>query len=347
MGYFSGVDAMTLPVPRTPDPRVAPPLRWGILAPGMIAARFAEALHAHTRQVLVGVASRSRERASAFAQRHGVARVHDSYEALVTDPGIDAVYVASPHSEHRAQALLAIGAGKHVLVEKAFARNAVEARALVEAARTQGVTLMEAMKTRFLPRTDVVRQLLADGALGELVYVRADQGAPLGNVHRLLDPALAGGGLLDLGVYAVSYVLFALGSPRLVRASGFLTDTGVDRQACLDLEGFPDHPHAQAQLFSTLAAATPRSADIIGSLGRLELPGFHGPGPVRWSAAGLEAPPDGLAGTSDMAHEIAHFAQLVADQRQESPLMSWADTITTLEILDEARRQFGVRYPGE
>lgn len=338
---------MTLPAPRTPDPRDAPPLRWGILAPGMIAGRFAEALNAHTRQVLAGVASRSPERASAFAQKFRVERVHDSYAALVADPGIDAVYVASPHSEHRDQAVLAISAGKHVLVEKAFARNAGEARALVSAARAQGVTLMEAMKTRFLPRTDVVRQLLADGALGELAHLRADQGAPLAHVPRLLDPALAGGALLDLGVYAVSYALFVLGPPRQVRASGFLTDTGVDRQACVTVEGFGDHPYAQAQLFSTLAAATPRSADIIGSLGRLELPGFHGPGPVRWSAAGLEAPPDGLAGTSDMAHEIAHFAQLVADQRQESPLMSWADTITTLEILDEARRQFGVRYPGE
>ena len=340
---------MTLPVPRTPDPRVAPPLRWGILAPGMIAARFAEDLHASTRQVLVGVASRSRERASEFAQRHGVPRVHDSYEALVADPDIDAVYVASPHSEHQRQTLLAIGAGKHVLVEKAFARNAAEARSMLSAARAHGVTLVEAMKTRFLPRTDIVRQLLADGALGELVYVRADQGALLAHVPRLLDPALAGGALLDLGVYSVSYAVFVLGSPRRVQASGFLTGTGVDRQACLALEGFAEHPHAQAQLFSTLAAATPRSADVIGSAGRLELAGFHGPGPVRWLTATLETntPPDSLAGTNIMAHEIAHFAQLVADQRQESPLMSWADTITTLEILDEARRQLGVGYPGE
>ena len=165
----------TLPAPRTPDPADAPPLRWGILAPGGIANTFVEALHRFTRQRAVAVGSRSLDRAQAFADRHGIERAHTSYEQLVADD-IDAVYIASPHSHHREHALLAIAAGKHVLVEKAFTRTASEAQDVVDAARAAGVTAVEAMWTRFLPTTDIVRQLLADGALGTLESFAADHG---------------------------------------------------------------------------------------------------------------------------------------------------------------------------
>ena len=186
-------------------------------------ASFVDALSRHTRQRVVAVGSRSLDRAPAFADRsRHRTRLFGSYEELVGDPDIDVVYVASPHSEHAAQALLAISAGKPVLVEKAFARNASEARQVVSAARAAGVLAMEAMWTRFLPQTDVIAQLLADGVLGEVITVLADHGQsfdpdPNG---RLFNPALAGGALLDLGVYPISFASFVLGNPDAVVATG-------------------------------------------------------------------------------------------------------------------------------
>ena len=184
---------------------------------------------------------------------------------MLADPSVQIVYVASPHSEHFKQASMAIEAGKHVLIEKAFTRNAGEAWQLAHAAQAAGVTLMEAMWTRFLPHTDVVRQLLADGTLGELETLIADHGQALGpdKAPRLHDPALAGGALLDLGIYPISYAVFALGLPGRVQAVGTLTPTGVDSQVSILMDGFARHPRAQALLSTTLAARPrpqPRSA---------------------------------------------------------------------------------------
>lgn len=341
----------SLPLPRTPDPALAPPLNWGILAPGGIAATFLTSVREATRQRFVAVGSRSQERAAAFAARHGIPRAHGSYADLLADEEVQAVYVASPHSQHHAQALAALQAGKHVLVEKSFTQNAAQARELVAAARTAKVTLMEAMWTRFLPRTDVVRQLLADSVLGELETVLADHGQALTHVQRLVDPELAGGALLDLGIYPISWAVFALGVPSRVRAFGELTDAGVDRQATIILEGFAAHPHAQAVLHTTLAARTPTVASVSGSAARVELGGstFYSPGPVRAFAGDdeLSWPGDGRVGHQGMCHEAAHFAQLVADDQPESPLLPLAETVAIMELMDEARAQLGVRYPGE
>ncbi len=344
---------MTVPVTpeaRTPDPAVAPPLNWGVLAPGGIAATFVRAARKFTRQRFVAAGSRSAERASAFAAEHGIPKAYGSYEELVADPEVDAIYVASPHSEHHAHALLAIQAGKHVLVEKAFTRNAAEAREVVAAARAADVTLMEAMWARFMPRADVVRQLLADGVLGELETVLADHGQALTHVKRLMDPTLAGGALLDLGIYPVSYAVFVLGLPGRVQAIGDLTEDGVDRQAAIVLDQFADHPGARAVLHTTLAASTPTAASISGSKARIELDSpFYNPGTVRLVTGSGQSswPGDGQVGHEAMSHEAAHFAQLVADGHRESPLLPLAETVAIMEVMDEIRAQVGVRYPGE
>lgn len=341
-----------LPASRIPDPREAPPLRWGVLAPGWIATVMVEALQRHTAQRVVAVGSRSAERAGVFASRFGLDRAHDSYEALVADPEVDAVYVASPHSEHREHALLAIAAGKHVLVEKAFTRNAAEAREVVDAARAAGVTLVEAMWTRFLPRTDVVRQLLADGVLGDLETVSADHGQSFADdaSSRLFDPALAGGALLDLGIYPVSYASFVLGAPGRVTAVGEKAFTGVDRQVAMVFDGYAGR-RAQAVLHTTMKARTPTVAAISGGEGRIELPGdFYTPGVVRLvgeDGVVAEADVAPITGHEGLCYEAAHLAALVADGRAESPLLGWDETISIMETLDEVRRQVGVAYPGE
>ena len=339
---------VTLPSPRTPDPADAPPLRWGILAPGGIANTFVEALHRFTPQRAVAVGSRSAERAAAFAGRWGIERAHGSYEALVADPDVDAVYIASPHSHHREQALLAIAAGKHVLVEKAFTRTAAEAREVVDTARAAGVTAVEAMWTRYLPATDIVRQLLADGALGAIETLTADHGQwfAFDRSSRLFAPELAGGALLDLGVYPVSYASFVLGTPTRMSAAGTLTETGVDRQVSAVLEYASG---ATALVTTTLAARTPTRASISGTDARVELAGpFYTPQVVRLIGRDgevFESEAPRIPGHLGLCHEASHLAQLVADGATESPLLGLDETVSIMETMDAMRAQVGVVAP--
>lgn len=340
-----------LPDPRHPDPADAPPLRWGVLGPGVIAADFTKALHAHTAQRVVACGSRSLDRAAAFASEHGVERAHGSYEALVNDPGVDVVYVATPHSRHLEHTLLAIAAGKHVLVEKPMAATADQARRIVTAARAAGVFAMEAMWTRYLPQTDIIRQLLDDGALGELRVVTADFGgnATYDPAGRLWDPALAGGALLDLGVYVVSWASFALGTPAGIIASGSLAPTGVDEQAALVLSTLSG---AQALLSTGLRVGTPSLATISGSAGRIETEApFWGPSGLRLhradgSVAARWQDPYDRPYRQGMSYEGAALARYVAEGRTESPLHPLDEAVATLATIDEARRQLGAAGVG-
>lgn len=336
---------MNLPLPRTPHPSEAPSIRWGILAPGGIAGAFADALGQHTRQEIVAVGSRSDERSAEFAARFGIPRSYGSYEELVADDGVDAIYVASPHSHHAEQALLAIAAGKHVLVEKAFTPTAEEARRVVEAARAADVTLMEAMWARFLPHYDVIRQLLAAGAFGELEVLTADHGQyfPFDPTHRLYDPALAGGAMLDLGVYPVSFASFVLGTPGRIHAVGSRAESGVDRQVSMVLDGYAQHPSAHAVLNTTLHAQTPTRGAISGSDGTLELAGgFYSPSVVRWvpreGEVETSAEPE-ITGHHGLAYQAAHFAGLVTDGRRESDLLPLSETVAIVETMEAALSQ--------
>ncbi len=336
---------MTLPITRIPDPNDAPTLRWGILAPGGIAHLFANAVRTHTRQRIVAVGSRSQARSNAFGDEFDVERRYDSYEALVADDGIDAIYVASPHSHHAEHAQLAIEAGKHVLVEKSFTRTADEARGVVAAARAAGVTCMEAMWTRFLPNIDVLRQLLAEGALGDVEVLEADHGQyfDFDPEFRLFNPALAGGAMLDLGVYPVSFASFVLGAPGRVRSVGTRAQSGVDRQVSMIFDGFDAHPNAHALLNTTLAARTPTTATIAGPLGRIEIPGdFYAPQEIRFiprSGDEQRSPTPRILGHEGLAYEAAHLAQLVADGQRESPLITLDESITIVETMNRALSQ--------
>ncbi|WP_256841785.1 Gfo/Idh/MocA family protein [Ornithinimicrobium cryptoxanthini] len=340
----------SLPSSRVPDPALAPPLRWGVLGPGTIAHVLAGALQKHSRQQVVAVGSRSRERADQFAAEFDVPRVHTSYEELVADPGVDVVYVATPHSHHHAQALLAIAAGKHVLVEKAFTRNASEAREVADAARAAGVVVLESMWSRFLPGADVLRQLLSDGALGEVSSLTADHGQLIGpdDAQRLHDPRLAGGALLDLGIYPVSFASLVLGPPQEVTATGSLTTSGVDEQVTAVLRVGA----AQATLTTTLRERTHNTARVTGDLARVDLPAdFYTPVPLTLTSADgrrvLTADPGSILGHEGLVYQAAHLAQLVADGATDSPLLPLDETISILATTDEIRRQLGVTFPGE
>ena len=310
---------------------------------------FTASLVKHTGQQVVAVGSRSRDKAAEFASQWGITNVHGSYEELVADPDIDIVYVATPHSEHHANALLAIAAGKHVLVEKAFTRNAAEAREVVDAAKAMGVFVGEAMWTRYLPRTDVVRQLLEDGVLGELSTVVADHGQHMepNPKGRMFAPELAGGALLDLGIYPVSYASFVLGTPSSITSAGRKTFTGVDGQISAVLQS----SGAQALVDTTLYAKTPTTATISGSLARVELAGdFYTPGPVRLISRDGEVrtwDANPIPGHEGLCYQAVDAARRISDGALESALLPLAETVSIMETLDELRRQLGVAYPGE
>lgn len=325
----------------------APALRWGVLGAGGIASVFTEAVTQHTQSQMVAVGSRAQDRADEFAARHAIGRAHGSYEALVTDPDVDVVYVASPHSQHSEHALLAIAAGKHVLVEKAFTVNAPEAEQVLAAARAAGVFVMEAMWTRFLPHVVVMRDVLTRGEIGELVGVIADHGQNMGHhpvTHRLHDRALAGGALLDLGVYPVSFAHDLFGAPDRVSAIGALTETGVDGQVSIAL-GFAER---QASLHTTLHANTATTAVVFGTHGRIDLEGrFYAP--TRFRVVRDDGTHWTFDGTVDagMQYEAAEVARCVAAGLRESPLMTWQGTLEVMRTMDEIRRQIGLAYPTE
>lgn len=338
---FSG---MTYPE----DPRTAPSVRWGVLGPGGIAHTFARAVLGHTRSTVAAVGSRSLSRAEQFAAAYDVPAAYGSYEELVADETVDAVYVASPHSEHRDHALLAIAAGKHVLVEKAFTRNEAEAREVLDAARSAGVFCMEAMWTRFLPHVVALRSVLERGEIGDVVSVLADHGQAFGHLphtHRLHNPDLAGGALLDLGVYPVSFAHDLLGRPDRVQATGSLTPTGVDGQISIAL-GFGDR--VQASLHTTLWSRTATTAVVGGTDGRVEVASdFYRPTSFRVVRSDGSVWEYGHPVDGGFQYQAAEAARCIADGATQSDVMSWAHTVDVLRTMDEVRRQVGVAYPGE
>ena len=315
-----------LPAARTPDPMDAPPLRWGVMGTGWIAERFVAALQSSTRQRVVAVASRDLERARAF----GAGRPLGSYEALVDDPGVDAVYVATPHPAHRDCALLAIEAGKPVVVEKPLALDASAAQEIVAAARARGVFCMEALWTFFLPKFDVIRQLVDAGELGEPRSVVADNGETFDASHRIWRAELAGGPVLDLGTYPVALACWVLGAPTNVLAIGQMAPTGVLGQASIVMTHEGDN---QSALHTTIQAETPTSAFIAGSENTLAIDGpFYMPGGFTLS--------DGRRYTEPgVRHAALHFeaaeaARNITEGRLESELRGLDDSLVTLGALD-------------
>ena len=338
----------TLPAPRTPPSEAAPALRWGVLGTGWIADRFVRSLRRHTRQQVLAVGSRDAGRSAAFAGRHGLARAHGSYEALVADPDVDVVYVATPHPAHLPCATLALEAGRHTVVEKPLALNADQAAQIARLAAGRGRFCMEALWTFFLPKFDIVRQLLDAGALGEVRTVQAEYGEHFTADHRILRPDLAGGPLLDLGTYPVSLATWVLGPPARVLAAGQPHPAGVNAQAAAIL---CDPRGNQAVLHTTLFSNTPTTATIAGTDATLTLPGpFYQPGDLLLTSA------DGRRRLSfteaRAAHDALHFEAAdvtrgITAGRLESPIRPLRESIVTLQVMDEIRRQIGATFPDE
>jgi predicted dehydrogenase len=317
---------------------------WGILGAGRIAGKFATDAKLVPDARLVAVGSRSDEKAADFAAKNGVERAYGSYAELVADPDVDAIYVATPHPMHCEHTVLALDAGKAVLCEKPFAVTAREARLMIERARQRKLFLMEAMWTRFNPITVQVRRWLAEGRIGEPRMVTIDFGfrAAWNPESRLLNPALAGGALLDVGVYVLAYASMIFGRPAQIQAAAHIGETGVDEQTAMVLR------YAGGQLASLTCAvrtSTPQGARIDGTEGVIEIPAF-------WHAttARLIRPkedPVEAAGAHGFQYEIAEATARIAAGQLESPLMPLDETLAIAETMDEVRKQIGLRYPFE
>ncbi len=325
-------------------------IRWGIIGTGGIAAAFVRDLGLLEDAEVVAVGSRSQESADAFADEHGIAHRHPSYAALAADPDVDAVYVATPHPGHHDAAMLAIEAGKAVLVEKPFTMDAAEARSLVAAARSRGTFLMEAMWTRHLPRTLAIREIVESGRLGDIVLVTAEHGQWFEDdpAFRLFAPELGGGALLDLGIYPVSYAHMLLGTPRAITAVSDPAFTGVDGQTSMILQ-FDGGAHAV--LTTTLRAATECHAVIAGREGRIEIDDvFYVPGSFRVIPRVGRDDGEAEVHTFDepghgLRYQAAEVGRCLRAGLTESPRLPLDETVAIMETLDEVRRQIGLTYP--
>ncbi|MFE3069893.1 Gfo/Idh/MocA family protein [Streptomyces sp. NPDC059247] len=324
-------------------------VRWGILATGGIAERFTSELLALDGAEVVAVASRTEASAKSFADRFGIPRAYGDWEGLFADDDVDVVYVATPHHAHREAAGRALAAGRAVLCEKALTLDAREAAELVALARERGVFLMEAMWMYCSPLVRRLAELVRDGAIGEVRTVQADFGlaGPFAPDHRLRDPAVGGGALLDLGVYPVSFAHLLLGEPDTVHAHALLSPEGVDLNTGV-LLGWAD-TGASALLSCSIVADTPQTASVTGSLGRIDVPrGFFYPERFTLRRHGHE-PEEFVSGDDphSLRHEAAEVMRCLRAGETESPLVPLDGSLAVMRTLDAIRTRIGVRYPQE
>jgi len=320
---------------------------WGILGPGGIAQAFAKDLTFIEGHTIGAVGSRSIANAEKFANTFG-GTAYGSYEELVADSSIDAIYVATPHPAHHDNVILALNAGKPVLCEKPFAVNAKQAQAMVDAAAKNKVALMEAMWARFLPHYARVREIVASGVLGPILSIHADHGQRLADqgIARLVDPQLAGGALLDLGIYPISFAHMILGNPTSITSKAVMTDRGVDAQTSMI---FSYDNGAQAVLTTTMIEQTPCRAVVAGLHGWLEIDRtFYNPASMRviLNDGTVTEYPSAYTGHG-LREQAESFKQIVQSGAVESKVLTWKDTVDIMKSMDTVRSQIGLKYPFE
>ncbi|SIN23677.1 Gfo/Idh/MocA family protein [Micromonospora cremea] len=319
--------------------------RWGILATGHIASRFAEDLRLVPDAELVAVGSRAADSAQRFADKHGAKRAYGSWVELAADPDVDVIYVATPHAAHYEAAMTCLTAGRAVLLEKPFTLDLATSTELVDTARAAGVFLMEAMWMRTNPLIMRAAELIAEGAIGTVSSVRADFGVPgpFPPEHRMRALALGGGALLDLGVYPVSLAHLLLGMPQHIRSWAQLGPEGVDENTGI-LFGYDTG--ALATLSCGMVGSSGLSASITGSTGRIDLPEpFYRPGSLTLHRDGAE--PETIAADTagnGYQYEAIEVQRCLAAGLTESPLVPHTVTLEVMALLDAVREQIGVRY---
>lgn len=324
-------------------------INWGVIGCGGIARKFATSLAALNQGKLLGGASGSKERAEAFAREFALETAYEDYHALVSDPAIDIVYVATTHNFHFENVKLCLEHGKHVLCEKPMTVNAAETKALIELAEKNNLFLMEGLWTRFLPAIRKINQLIAEGAIGTPLTVSAQFHVGIGpdvdESHRLKNKALAGGALLDLGVYPINFAAMVFGArPQKVSSSVSMGPTGVDYASHYLLD-YGDG--RRAVLSSSIEDLGPCEGLIMGSRGYIKTDPFflscrkftlkkHDGEPEEF-----EFPCEEL---ETFKYEIAHVMERLAAGETESDVMPLSETLAVMELMDSLRSQWELTY---
>ena len=323
------------------------PVKVAILGAGVIARKMAETVVGMDTVEGCAVAARDLNRAQAFAKEFGFAKAYGSYEEMLADPEVELVYVATPHSHHCAHAKLCLEAGKHVLVEKAFTANATQAREVLELAEKKGLVAAEAIWPRYMPMADTLREICQSGIIGKVTTLTGNLGYVISNVPRLRDPALAGGALLDVGVYALTFASIVFGGDvQKVTSSAVLTDQGVDAQNSITLT-YGDG--RVAILNSSMLALSDRMGVLYGDRGFAIVENINNFEEIRVydldrKLIARHEQPKQLTG---FEYELQSTVDAIRDGRLECPEMPHSEILRVMELMDGLRRDWGVRYPFE
>lgn len=322
-------------------------VRWGILGPGKIARSFANDLKLVSAGKLVAVASRNLDRAKAFAAEYEAEHAFGSYEELFHCNTVDVIYIATPHTGHMEWAIKAMEAGKHVLCEKPLGVNREEVEKMILTARENQVFLMEALWTRFNPAIKKIMQLIDEGAIGEVGHVHADfafYGLDRSEEGRLLNPDLAGGSILDIGIYPIFLSYLILGKPQHIRVSSKFHKTGAEIQTSIIF----DYKDAQATLYSSLTTTSTMTAEIQGSKGAIRIePRWHETQGFSLFEDGAEERFEVKKIGKGYAHEIEEVHSCLKEGKLQSTLWSHQNSMDLISLLDEVRQQAGVVFPFE
>lgn len=324
-------------------------IKWGIIGTGTIASTFATALSSMEDAEIVAVASRTQEKAKKFADRFHIRKAYGSYEELAKDPEIAVVYIGTPHTEHKENSALCITNGKAVLCEKPFTLNQEETRYLINLAKDHDVFLMEAMWTKFLPTTKTVKKWIQDKEIGDVKYFQISFGfrSEFNPDSRLFNPHLAGGALMDVGIYPITYVIHMMERlPDQVVSSAYLGRTGVDE---MNVIAFRYNNGALADLSSAVSADTGNDAVIVGDKGKIVVPKFF-----MADSAQLYDKDEKLKksfhqpfAVNGYEYEAQEVNQCLREGRKESNMVPLKDTLDIITLMDQIRKEWGLIYPQE
>ena len=335
---------MQIPSPEIIDPNDVPSLKWGVIGPGNIAKRFVSSTQKHTSQKFHAVASRTPDRAAEFAAEFEINTVHESYEDLVADESLDAVYIASWQVEHYEHAMLALNAGKHVLIEKPITVLPEHAEEIFALAKSKGLMAMEAMWTRYLPQSTIIRKLLADGELGTPELFAASFCVDNRHIPRLWTKG--GGGIVyDMGIYTIAMAQQFMGNPTKITAVGSVDENGMDKESFTHLEYANG---SRAQLSMSGIATMLNAASVSFKKGVLIIDeAFFRPSGLRLRNKDLyfeelswvDTTP--VQGHEGLSYQATWFAKYVAEGRNDSAVHSASDTIANIEVAQEITKQLG------
>lgn len=322
--------------------------KWGIIGPGRIAETFAAGLKVLKNAELYAVASRTQQNADRFGKKFHASKMYGSYSEIVKDPDVDVIYIATPHNLHYENTLMCLQNKKPVLCEKPLAVNLKQVDEMIASAKQNQTFLMEAMWTRYLPKVEKAIQLIDDGKIGKIEYLRSDFGfnAPFNPEGRLYNPELAGGSLLDIGIYPIFFALQFMGYPDKITAHAKLSQTGVDESCSMVLEY---NDGKIAQLFSTILADTPMTTDIAGSAGHLTFPKpLHAPADVFVNNRKNQKKTCKIKYEGNGYHYQAVEVMKCLEKGQlQSDKISWEFSRNMIRVMDEVREQIGLKYPFE